>query len=237
MGVVRLYVIGIDEAGRGPVIGPMVMACVVVREDRVSNLVGLGVRDSKQLTRSRREAIFSVLREVADYITYRVVPPDVIDSAVEGRCARNLNDLEARICSELIADCLSRFSSSEVLCIYVDSPDPVPHRYSSMVKRYLLERGVGSGVSIVADNHAESKYVVVAAASIVAKVLRDREIDELKRIYGDFGSGYVTDPKTISFLEDYVRKFGELPPCVRKSWSTARKVLSRCLGTRLTDFM
>ncbi len=237
MEVMRLYLIGIDEAGRGPVIGPMVMACVVVREDKVGNLVEIGVRDSKQLTRSRREAIFSVLREVVEYITYRVVPPDVIDSAVEGKCARNLNDLEARVCSELIVDCLSRFSFSEVRYIYVDSPDPIPHRYASLVRKYLLERGVEGNVNIVADNHAESKYVVVAAASIIAKVLRDREIDELKRIYGDFGSGYVTDPKTISFLENYVRRFGELPPCARKSWSTARKVLSRCLGTRLTDFM
>ncbi|MCI4436683.1 MAG: ribonuclease HII, partial [Ignisphaera sp.] len=71
----------------------------------------------------------------------------------------------------------------------------------------------------------DSKYIAVSAASIVAKVLRDWHIDQLKKVYGDIGSGYPSDKKTVEWLQNYYKEFGELPSVVRKSWKTIERIL------------
>ena len=77
---------------------------------------------------------------------------------------------------------------------------------------------------IVAEHKADSKYIPVAAASILAKVTRDRAIEKLKEAYGEIGSGYPSDPITRRFLEEYYKKHGVFPPIVRKSWKTLEKI-------------
>jgi len=211
------FVAGIDEAGRGPVIGPMIMACVAVRKDLCQVLIELGVRDSKTLSPIARRRVSKTIRGLAAEVRTVVVEPHEIDAAVEGIGARNLNDLEARVAAALI-DSLE----TDVYVVYVDSPDPKPERYASAVTGYLRRR---RGVRVIADNDAESKYAVVAAASIVAKVERDKIIRSLERIYGPLGSGYPSDPRTREFLERWVRERGSLPPIVRRSWKTAKRLL------------
>ncbi len=220
-------VAGIDEAGRGPVLGPMVMACVVLTERAERALVELGVRDSKLMSKESRERVGKAVRSLAAEVRVLVIEPREIDMAVEGVSARNLNDLEARIAARLI-DSLT----SDVEVVYVDSPDPKPDRYASLIASYLRRR---REVRIVADNEAESKYPVVAAASILAKVERDRIVKRLERVYGPLGSGYPSDPRTKAFLERWVREYGVLPPIVRKSWKTAKKLLSSLKG--LNDYV
>ncbi|WP_457753524.1 ribonuclease HII, partial [Thermococcus sp.] len=77
---------------------------------------------------------------------------------------------------------------------------------------------------IIAEHKADAKYLPVSAASILAKVTRDKAIEKLKKQYGEIGSGYPSDPRTRKFLEEYYKEHGEFPPIVRKSWKTLRKI-------------
>jgi len=202
-------VAGLDEAGRGPAIGPMVLACVVMREDRLPALEGR-IRDSKLMSPAGRRRALTLIKSLAEEIKVRVVEPWEIDLAVSGVSDKNLNFMEARLVSEIIASL-----SCRVRRVFVDSPDPKPDRFAALVESMLGR----DDVEVVASNKAEAVYPVVAAASIVAKVTRDRIVEDLKRRYGDFGSGYPSDPRTRSFLQSCLAR-GELPPIVRRSWST-----------------
>lgn len=199
---------GIDEAGRGCVIGPLVMACVVLNERGVSTLQGL-VKDSKKMSREKRCRLSKLIRSVALEVEVRVVEPEEIDWAVES-LERGLNELEAVSAAELINRLVSPASK-----VYIDSPDPVPERYAMLVRKHLRR-----SVEVVALNRAEDAYPHVAAASIIAKVERDALIGCLREMYGDFGSGYPSDPRTREFLKRCLGERGTVPPIVRRSWKT-----------------
>jgi len=209
---------GIDEAGRGPVIGPLVVACVVLDERGVKVLRGT-VRDSKKLSPRARERLYGLILRVAAEVRVRVVEPREVDRATE-ELERGLNELEAMVAAELINSL-----SSAVRRVYVDSPDPLPERYADLVRRFLAR-----DVEVLASNRAEDLYPHVAAASIVAKVERDRRVEQLRRLYGDFGSGYPSDPRTRSYLLSLVESGKPLPPIVRRSWRTVRELLRHANG-------
>ncbi|MEM2092368.1 MAG: ribonuclease HII [Candidatus Bathyarchaeia archaeon] len=209
-----LRLCGIDDAGRGPVIGPLVIAGVLIDEERLPNLIRLGVRDSKTLSPRRREYLAGeILKIVEDYRVVKV-PPSEIDRVVEhGRRLNRLNRLEARIMASIIRDLKPDIA-------YVDASDILPERFSQHIAEELPFT-----VKIVSEHKADKTYPIVSAASIVAKVERDREIESLKQIYGDFGSGYAADPKTISFLKRWIEEHGSYPDFVRKSWKTVKILL------------
>jgi ribonuclease HII len=206
----RVFVGGIDEAGRGPVIGPMVMAIAVI--DDMDKLKNIGVRDSKELSPQGRSRLLNVLRSILTYMDYEVIEPETIDSYVY---LNALNKLEAEVAVKLIGRALRIVNLDRV---YIDSPDPNAKRYGD-----LIRRSVGS-VEVISMNKADKLIPIVSAASIIAKVTRDSIIEELHREYGDFGSGYPSDPRTIGFLRNWVREHGDLPPIVRRSWSTIRRL-------------
>jgi ribonuclease HII len=95
-----------------------------------------------------------------------------------------------------------------------------------------------SGISaeVVSEHKADARYAVVGAASIVAKVTRDRIIDELRAEFGEIGSGYPSDAKTVSFLKEYIREHGVPPTCARKSWQTVTDIMSKSAQKNLFDF-
>jgi len=194
-----VVVAGVDEAGRGPVVGPMVLAIVAGDGEA---LKALGVRDSKTLSRSARERLYPLILKSAKCVNYVVVEPYVID---RWTASHKLNLLEAEEAAELI-----RLCDADVY--YVDSPDPKPERFAQLLSRM-------AGRRIVAMNKAE-RIPQVAAASIVAKVVRDRLVDMLKAEMGDFGSGYPSDGRTIAAL----RASKIARECVRHSWSTSRRL-------------
>ncbi len=211
---------GVDEAGRGPVFGPMVMALVVADEEGEAELRELGVRDSKQLSPERREELFpEILRIARDVVVLRVEPFE-IDAYV---AKRSLNELEAVKVGELL-----RRASVRPNVLIVDAPDTDPARFAQRVRRYV-------DVDVRAEHGADVKYPVVSAASIVAKVVRDRVIRGIAELYGEFGSGYSHDPQTRAFLEAWIRTYGRLPPFARRSWQTAEKELNRHLQKTLLD--
>lgn len=206
----RVFVGGIDEAGRGPVIGPMVMAIAVI--DDMDKLKNVGVRDSKELSPQGRSRLLNVLRSILTYMDYEVIEPEIIDRYVY---LNALNKLEAEVAVKLIGRALRIVN---LVRVYIDSPDPNAKRYGD-----LIRRSVGS-VEVISMNKADKLIPIVSAASIIAKVTRDSIIEELHREYGDFGSGYPSDPRTIGFLRNWVREHGDLPPIVRRSWSTIRRL-------------
>ncbi|HIE23558.1 MAG TPA: ribonuclease HII [Candidatus Korarchaeota archaeon] len=211
---------GIDEAGRGAVIGPMVIACIVLPSGRERELLDLGVRDSKLLTPKAREQMYNEICSKTSCVLVRKVQPAEIDLALSGK---GLNHLEARIIAELI----ERAGASVV---YVDAPQSNPRSFETLL-RFLSS----SRIKIIAEPFADKKYSLVSAASIVAKVVRDREIERIKGIYGDLGSGYPSDPKTREFLASLIAE-KEIPPIVRKSWQTYLRMNEKSRSRTLEDF-
>jgi ribonuclease HII len=196
---------GIDEAGRGPVIGPMVVAGVLVREELLGELLALGVRDSKKLSPKKREHLVGDILRLADLQHIETIRADQID---QRRRVESLNRIEATAMAKILNVLRPDIAQ-------VGSVDVVCERFRSMI---LSE--VADPVKIDSVHHAEDRFPAVAAASIIAKVTRDSSVASLRREYGDFGSGYPSDAKTRSFIREWYAKEGSLPPIVRKSWKT-----------------
>ncbi|MEM3586190.1 MAG: ribonuclease HII [Candidatus Jordarchaeaceae archaeon] len=216
-----MLVAGIDEAGRGPILGPMVFAGVLMKEKDIIRLAELGVRDSKLLRPFEREKLAAAILELAVKVSMKVVRPKEIDDAKA--VGVNLNQLEA-FC---FADIINQLNPDVT---YVDAADVNPERFSQMIRNYLLV-----DTELISQHKADCDVLVVSAASILAKVERDKMISELKR-FGDVGSGYCHDPRTISFLKKWVKEHGELPSFARHSWITAKNILNEVKQTVLDEF-
>ena len=201
-------ILGIDEAGRGCVIGPLVVCGVLIDEEAIPELEAQGVTDSKALTPTVREQLAPKVRDAARQVFVEEIPPSEIDE-------RNLNLLEMWRIRRIIA-------GAKPDIVYLDAPvatEKAIKAFCDQIKRCLP----GNCPKIVAENRADATYVVVGAASIVAKVRRDEIVAELRRRFGDFGSGYPSDERTQKFLRDWYRKEGRFPNCVRHKWKTIRR--------------
>ena len=217
-------VLGVDEAGRGPVIGSMFVGGFLVDKDKLDEVENLGVKDSKKLSNKLRDSIDEVLEDYGDTFL-KEVEAEEID---ELREIMSLNEIELHA----FVDIIERAEPDEV---FVDLPEPDGDRFIRKMKRELPERF--QDVKFVAEHEADDTYPVVSAASIVAKSARERHTQELKEKYGyDFKSGYPHDKPTINFLEKFVEEKGELPKETRKSWSTAERVLKEADQKGLGDF-
>lgn len=203
---------GVDEAGRGPVLGPLVVAGVRVDDER--DLRRLGVKDSKKLTPAARESLYPRILESAR-VAVRIISHDELNRR---QGAETLNEIEVVAFAEILDELGAR-------CAFVDAADVVAERFGALVTARLA-----GACHVVAEHKADDRYPCVAAASVVAKVLRDREIEAISRSLGlDVGSGYSHDPVTRKFLRDWVKEHEALPPCTRVHWETARMLLNRSL--------
>lgn len=209
---------GVDEAGKGSVLGPMVVAGIgVSSEERLSDL---GVKDSKLLSPKERERLYGQIRKRCK-VTTVTIDAQEIDAI---RTEMTMNACVARAHARVIA----RISPTSA---YVDACDVNCFRYAEMVKAHLT-----SSCEIVSEHHADEKYRVVSAASIVAKVVRDREIKKLAKKYGEIGSGYPSDPVTIRWLSGYIVNNPSPPPIARRSWKTVCALLAKKNQCTLLDF-
>ena len=217
---------GVDDAGRGPIIGPLVIAGVLIDEDKIRELVSIGVKDSKLLTPKQRSDLAEKIQRIASKISYDQLSPAEIDEVVlKAKKLQKLNFLEAKSMAKVIADLRPE-------AVWVDASDVKPERYARHILDELppdLRR-----IVLISEHKADRKYPIVSAASIIAKVKRDYEISKLWEEYGNFGSGYVTDPKTIEFLKEWRRKHVDYPSIVRRSWKTIKEIESDLVQTRLT---
>ncbi len=204
---------GIDEAGRGPMIGPMVVCGLLFDEEPGTTLSEMGIRDSKLLTPKKREALYGDILAQAASSCVREVSAASIDE-LRGRGV-SLNEVE-------LLEFIAIAKKLKPLQLYVDAADVKAERFGAAIaERSKLE---SQGLVVVSEHRADLKYPVVSAASVIAKVHRDRSIARLHEEYGDFGSGYPADPKTVRFVEDLVARNEPLPPIVRRSWESVKRI-------------
>ena len=214
---------GIDEAGRGPVLGPLVMCGLLIKEEDEKKLVKIKVKDSKLLTKEKREFLFPKIKDISYKYKIIIIEPDEIDKAVNNHDGLNLNRLEAR----KSADILNLLNPDKAI---IDAPSSNIKSY----KQYLSEFVKNKKIELVLEHKADVNFPVVSAASIIAKVTRDDEIERIKKeIKIDFGSGYMSDPKTVGFLERY---YGEYSYLFRKSWFPYKDIMNKKFQSRLEDF-
>jgi len=211
----EMLIAGVDEAGRGCVIGPLVVAGILVKTENLQLLIDLGVKDSKLLTAKKRETLYPEIIKLTQKHHIIKVPPAQIDKVVRSsRILHKLNRLEAQTMAKII----------EILRpdeAYVDAADVLEQRFENHINELLRFK-----TRIVSEHKADRTYPIVSAASIIAKVERDSEITKLKVKYGDFGSGYLTDDKTMVFLKRLLDTNDDYPSCVRKSWKPAQRIKS-----------
>lgn len=212
--------VGVDEAGKGPVLGPMVCAAVRAPADALT-----GVDDSKALSAERREALARRLRDddrvrvgVHTVSVARIDDPgtDMNGLALAGAAAAVRGVAEAG--DETVAD----------------AADVDAERFGRRLREAVADDG--PAVEVRAEHGADAAHAVVGAASVVAKAERDRRVAELADEYGPVGSGYPSDPTTRTFLQEWVRDSGALPDCARASWSTCADVLAAAEQSGLDEF-
>ena len=203
---------GIDEAGRGSLLGPIIVAGVCVTKKSISEMVEIGIKDSKLLSPKKRQVLFGHVINLAESICLCRINIEDIDFHV---FRNNLNLLEA----EAMAITIRNMKSDKT---YVDSCDVNPSRYQRTIKSFLKQ----NNTKLVSMHHADRLSVVVSGASIIAKVIRDSELSKIRIKYGDVGSGYPSDTKTIKFVKEWFRQKNEIPPFARKSWKPAQMIVS-----------
>lgn len=209
---------GVDEAGRGSIIGPLVVAGVGIRESKVAQLYEMGVKDSKALTPKARARLFGEIMKVADSVCVRKVDPAEVDGSVS---LRGLNRLEAKV----MASVINKIGADEV---YVDCCDINPERYRDYIGQHL-----NCSPKVHSMHHADAINVVVSAASIVAKITRDQEIQHIRNRYRSIGSGYPSDEQTMRFIRRWVAKNGSAPEFARKSWKPLKMMLEHTAQCKL----
>jgi len=211
---------GIDEAGRGPVMGPLVVCGIIVEKDDL--LRKLGVKDSKKLTRSQREDLSEKIEKVIAGVEIVEISASEIDSL---RDEMTLNQLEVKIFASII----QRLSP---MIAYVDAVDVDEERFA----RDIMSE-IGTLVNLISRHKADDMYPVVSAASILAKVRRDQRVKEIEEEIGEpIGSGYASDPRTIRFLESWFDRNKHMPPHCRCSWDTCSRIINMKSIRKIDEF-
>ena len=193
------------------------MTIAAVEEDSLPDLERIGVKDSKLLTREQREAMVARIEELCEVETIEVSPKEIDDAVLDP--ARNLNILESEVAAELVAKLVGRLGAYKVKEVMLDCP-------SSNIQAYLedMRARVKRDVDLKAEHKADLNYPVVAAASIIAKVARDKRVEELHEQAGvDFGSGYPGDPRTARFVRERYADFDFF----RKTWQTYKRAAAK----------
>lgn len=205
-----VLIFGTDEAGRGPAIGPLVMVGFVIEEKDIPKLEKIGVKDSKLLTKKKRDEIAKKLLKFKHEI--KIVEPAEIDFALKGNDGLNLNWLEARKTAELI----NELNPDKAI---IDCPSTNPKAYSSYIRDYLHNKDI----ELVCEHKADVKYLVAGAASIIAKTVREQEVAKIEKAVGQsIGSGYPSNKVCQKFIEENWDKYPEI---FRKTWATYKRIL------------
>ena len=204
---------GVDEAGKGPVLGPMIIAIVSGDEDTLKKI---GAKDSKALSHPSRLRIFELIKKEAGFMQWVKISSSELNREMEGE---TINKIEEGKVSELI-------KISPCSKIYVDSFDVNEERLSKLLSGM-------TGKEVICRHRADSQFYSVSAASIVAKVIRESEMDIIRKKYGNIGSGYPSDPTTIKFLENSIQNGIDITDIVRTHWKTYLNAVNSVRQKRL----
>ena len=206
--------LGLDEAGRGPVLGPLVVAGIVIPEKKEKIIERMGVKDSKRLTPNRRAVLYRKLTKMFDYETVVITAQDIDNLRARGV---NLNEIEKLAMKKII-------NNLRADRIIIDALDVKEGRLQDEISEYI-----GHSCEVIAEHKADDTYLTVGAASIIAKTERDMILEQINKDYirstkdkDGIGSGYPSDPKTKNFLKKF--KYDEMPDFVRRSWGTVQKI-------------
>jgi ribonuclease HII len=215
---------GIDEAGRGPVLGPLVIAGIKFNDDK--NLINLNVKDSKKTSPTRRKKLTNILKQNAVDYEILMIPARDIDDM---RKVMTLNEIEVNAYTKIIK------KLKPDIC-YVDSVDVNEQRFGKDI-----QSGLSFECEIISKHKADDIYPIVSAASIIAKTVRDAEIEKIAqklepRLDIRLGSGYPADPITQKFLRAWIDKYKTLPPNTRRSWKTVQNILREKSIKKLNEF-
>jgi len=203
-----MQICGIDDAGRGSMLGPLVIAGILLDKKKLRKLSSLGVKDSKKLSPKLREQFFKKIIDIVDDYYITKISPRLIDASVKKHC---LNGLEAKYMAKVVSKLNADTS-------YVDSCDVNPNRFGKEISKQSDNHKIKS------YHHADSRFVIVSAASILAKVTRDKAISKLRQNH-DLGSGYPSDTVTVKFVTKYYKMNHTMPNFVRKSWKPVQKIV------------
>lgn len=210
---------GVDEAGRGPMFGPLVVGAVYCEDEAV--LQEIGVKDSKKLTPAARDRLFDKIEAIVPKWCIVPISAEEIDIQMK---TLSLNMIELNAFVEAV-------SQMPTDTIYADCPDVDTGRFSNIMSSKL------DGRKVVAAHKADALYPSVSAASIMAKVSRDRMLDDLRKEFScEIGSGYPSDKVTVQFIEKWIKDNGCAPPHTRTSWEPVKKMLSASRMTKITDW-
>ncbi|MGD1837342.1 MAG: ribonuclease HII [Nitrososphaeraceae archaeon] len=204
---------GIDEAGRGSVLGPLVVAGISIKNENIAKLHDLGVKDSKEVPARKRFDLFDKIIDIAELTCIYKLNCKTIDNHVYNN---KLNKLEAKTMANIINNLI-------VKEVYIDSCDVNSLRYKEVVKKNVIQKNV----KIYSMHKADKNNPVVSAASIIAKVIRDREIKKIRERFDNIGSGYPSDEITTNFIKQWVSLYNEPPRFARRSWKTVKNILNR----------
>ena len=215
---------GVDEAGRGPVIGPLVIAGITASDDTA--LKQMKVKDSKQLSAKKRNFLAKHIKQIASNIEVVIIKANDIDDM---RKVMTMNEIEVHAFTKVI----KKLKPDQC---FVDAADVNSKRFGNHISAQLPKK-----IEIISKHKADDIYPIVSAASIIAKTIRDKEIEDIaqvleKRIQKPLGSGYPSDPITQQFLHSWVKKYKKLPPHTRKSWKTAQRIYQQHTRKTLDDF-
>lgn len=236
--MIPIIIAGGDEAGRGAVLGPIVVSIVSISKGKEAKLARIGVRDSKMLTRKRRSFLYDEIYSIADEVKVYKIESSEINEAMKNKVS--INELEALNFAKLI-DSLEKQPG----CIFLDSPDVISERFGLRVslfsKKPMLVKGIKAErrerearpIKMVSEHKADSRYPVVSGASIIAKVTRDAEIEKMEGDLGiEIGSGYPSDKYTIEAIRKSLGD-GTLNGRLREYWKTLKYIRQR----RIDEFL
>jgi ribonuclease HII len=220
-------ILGIDDAGRGPLIGPMILAGVLLTKAQDTFIKKQGVDDSKTLTHPTRIKLSKIILQSILDSKVLISSPSEIDSSIKK--GTNLNTLEAIKTAEIINFLNNK---KEKINVVVDCPSVNAEAWKKTLLGYI---DYPENLNISCEHKADANHPSVSAASILAKVERENQVAELKRIHGDFGSGYPSDPKTKTFLKEKGKSLSS-SGIFRKSWQTWKKLFPEKEQSTLTTF-
>ncbi|CAG0961996.1 MAG: RNase HII [Candidatus Methanoperedens nitroreducens] len=204
---------GVDEAGKGPVLGPMCVAGILLDGTKIGELSRIGVKDSKQLTAKKREVLAGEIKELAEKYFILEVTSSRID---ELRKIMTMNEIMVASFTKVLKELRPDHA-------FVDAADVIANRFGENIRmKYPGE------IMITSEHKADVKYPIVSAASILAKVQRDLLVKQIENELGlEIGSGYPSDAKTIGFLEQWVKDNNSLPSFARSSWETSKNIFDK----------
>lgn len=227
--ILKLYkVIGIDEAGKGPVIGSMIIGFSITELESANeldsfqeSLKGIDVKDSKLLSPKKRAEVYEKIKNELR-IKYVQLTPILIDA--NNFSGAKLNELEINA----IVQILNQEKPNKII---VDALTARPDKFGEEIRKRLSFE-----CEIISENKADTKYPLVGAASIAAKEIREQELREIREnIKLDCGSGYPADPKTKAFLKEHWNN-KEFEFIFRKSWQTYKDVAGIKKDKSLMDY-